>query len=324
MPKVSIIVPVYNVEQYLPKCIESLVSQTLQEIEIILVDDGSTDKSVEICDIYALQDSRIKVIHKQNGGLSDARNIGIEVAKGDYIAFLDSDDWVETSMYEYLYELAEKENAYIVQCDYIKTYDETEEIDFKECIQETIHTNIDALNLLFGKEHVKTIVVWNKLYHNSLFKDNKFPKGKVHEDEFLTYKLIYKTNKLINSNRPLLYYRQRNGSIMMQGFNEKRLHIVEALEERKAYFKMKGLKEASLKTESNLCGILKLLYVQASESKLDNKRFILKKLKQYIARNYIKFLMNPYITYRGKISLSICMLNNKRFCKMYKSYSKNI
>lgn len=323
MSKVSIIVPIYNVEQYLPKCIESLLEQTLQEIEIILVDDGATDRSSEICDIYALKDHRIKVIHKINGGLSDARNVGIEVAQGEYITFLDSDDWVEPNLYEYLYSLAKKEDADIAQCDYIEVYAEDIQIDFRQHIKETIHTGAEALGLLFGEEYVKTVVVWNKLYRRILFEEIRFPKGKVHEDEFTTYKVIHKANKLVNSNIPMVYYRQREGSIMAEGFNEKRLHVIEAWEEKYLYLKQEGLEELALRTEANLCSTLKRLYVQTKRSNLINKNKILKDLRNEMKTKYIRFIKNPYITDRGKITLTICLLNGQVFFKLYGTYINN-
>ena len=323
MPKVSIIVPIYNVQQYLAKCIDSLLEQTLQEIEIILVDDGATDRSPEICDTYALKDQRIKAIHKTNGGLSDARNVGIEVAQGEYIAFLDSDDWVESNFYEYLYNLVKKEDADIAQCDYIKAYSEDVQINFRYHIKETAHTGVEALGLLFGEEYVKTVVVWNKLYRRSLFEEIRFPKGKVHEDEFTTYKVIHKANKLVNSNLPMIYYRQREGSIMAEGFNEKRLHVLEAWREKYTYLKQEGLEELALRTEANLCSTLKGFYVQTKKSNLVNKDKVLKDLRNEITRKYIKFIKNPYITGRGKTTLTICLLNGQVFCKLYSAYINN-
>lgn len=323
MPIVSVIVPIYNVEQYLSQCIVSLMIQTLEDIEIILVDDGATDRSSSICDEYALRDTRIKVIHKENGGLSDARNVGIGVAQGKYIAFLDSDDWVTPNFYEYLYELIERENADIVQCDYIEAYSEDIKINFKEDIKEVIYTGVEALHLLYSEEYAKTVVVWNKLYKKELFKDIRFPKGKVHEDEFTTYKLLHQATKVVNSNCPMVYYRQREGSIMAQGFNEKRLHVLEAWKEKRDYFEKHNLKELAQRTECSLCGTLKSFYVQTQKTELVNKKEILNQLKKEMRQNYIRYIRNPFITNRGKISLTICLLNSSIFCRMYSAYVDN-
>lgn len=324
MIKVSVIVPIYNVEQYLVKCIESLLIQSLKDIEIILVDDGATDNSPNICDEYALKDNRVKVIHKQNGGLSDARNIGIEIAQGEYIAFLDSDDWVESNFYEYLYNLIEKEHADIAQCDYVKVYSDEATIDFKETIKESVHTGIEALYLLHSEEYVKTLVVWNKLYKRELFKNIRFPKGKVHEDEFTTYKVLHQASKVVNSNLPMVYYRQREGSIMAQEFNEKRLHVLDAWKEQRSYFEKHGLDELVQRTDCRLCNALKEIYMQTNISKLVNKEEILKQLKKDIRKDYNRYLKNSYITNRGKIGLTIFLLNRQVFCKIYSVYTGKV
>lgn len=321
MAKISIIVPVYNVEQYLEKCIESILNQTLEDIEIILIDDGATDNSSQMCDDYALRDNRIKVIHKTNGGLSDARNAGLEIATGKYIAFLDSDDWVESNTYEYLYSIIQRENADIVQCDYIEAYNEDTKITFNGNIRECVYTGIEALQLLSCEGWVKTVVVWNKLYRKEVFDPIRFPKGKVHEDEFTTYKVLHKANKVINSNLPLIYYRQREGSIMNEEFNEKRLHKLEAWKEKRDYFEQHNLKDLAQQTEYMMCGCLKDFYLKTQTSELVNKQQILKQLKNNMKKDYIKYIKNPCITNRGKISLTICLLNRKVFLKMYGSYT---
>lgn len=320
MPIISVIVPVYNVEQYLSQCIDSLLTQTLEDIEIILVDDGSTDACPQICDAYALRDTRIKVIHKVNGGLSDARNWGIERAQGEYIAFLDSDDWVKPDFYEYLYNLIQRKNADIAQCDYIKVYDNTTKIDFDEAIKESTHTGVEALYLLCGEEYIKTVVVWNKLYKRKLFDKIRFPKGKIHEDEFVTYKVLHKASKFVNSNIPMVYYRQRPDSIMAQKFSEKRLHVLEAWKERRDYFKQHNLIELAHRTECELCVTMKAAYVYIQKSDLQNKKEILKQLKKEIKEDYIKYICNPFITIKGKITLTICLLNGQVFYKLYSTH----
>lgn len=324
MPKVSIIVPIYNVGQYLTKCIESLINQTLEDIEIILVDDGATDNSTEICDEYALRDNRIKVIHKQNGGLSDARNTGIDVAKGEYLAFLDSDDWIEPNFYEYLYNVIQREQADIVQCDYIEAYNEDIVIQFNECIKENMYTGVEALTLLYGPEYIRTVIACSKIYKKELFVGIRFPKGKIHEDEFTTYKLLHKASKVVDSNVKMYYYRQREGSIMAQGFNEKRLHVVEAWKERINYFNQYTLEELAQRTESNLCRMLKALYAQAKQSNSNNKKKILKSLKKDMQKYYIAFIKNRHITNKGKIMLTICILNETVFCNLYNRYGECI
>lgn len=317
---ISIIVPVYNVEDYLCKCIESLINQTLKDIEIILVNDGSTDTSPQICDRYAKKDKRIKVIHKENGGLSDARNTGISVANGKFIAFLDSDDWVNLEMYEKLYSYACVNDADIVQCDFMKVYNEENfscnNIDTKT----ELHTGIQALNHLHGNRHGKTVVVWNKIYKKELFRDIRFPKGRIHEDEFIMYKILHKSNKIIDTNLPMVYYRQRNGSIMNSEFNIKRLDILDAWKERIDFFEDNKLVELKEITESRLCSKLKSMYSELSKSNIKNKDKILKCIKRYMITDYSKFIKNSYITNKGKVALTVCIVNGRLFCKIYESH----
>lgn len=317
MALISIIVPVYNVEKYLEKCVESLTSQTLKDIEIILINDGSQDLSGNICDSLSKNDSRIKVIHKENGGLSDARNIGIDLAVGEYLAFVDSDDWCEPKMFEMLYNLAIKYKADIVQGDYIEAYDEECTIDN---IQEEIskYSANEILEELYGSKYPKAVVVWNKIYKKKLFDKIRFPKGKLHEDEFTTYKLFHKANLIIDTNFPLYYYRQRPGSIMNSEFNIRRLDKLEALNKRYEYFIENGLDDLANKTQANLCGIMKDSYFFINDSKIRNKILILKKLKSEMRENYFNFIKNKEITLKGKITLTLCILNGKLFCNIYR------
>ena len=267
---ISVIVPVYNVDNYLRKCIDSLIVQTLKDIEIILVNDGSTDESIDICEEYKLKDNRIKVIHKENGGLSDARNKGIDIAKGKYISFVDSDDWINPQMLEKLYILASKYEADIVQGDYIKAYDE--DIIVNNMSENIIKYNAEQiLDELYSGNYTKNIVVWNKIYKRELFNDIRFPKGKLHEDEFTTYKILHKANLIIDSNIPIYYYRQREGSIMNSDFNIKRLDLLEALKERKEYFIQNGLGKLSCKTEAKLCSLIKIFYIKIHSSNIIEK-----------------------------------------------------
>ena len=204
MVKVSIIVPVYKVEQYIDNCIKSLLSQTLIEIEIILVDDGSPDNSGEICDAYQKIDNRIKVIHQENGGLSKARNSGLKIANGEYIVFVDSDDWIKNTMCEKLYNAAQEDNAEIAICKIINAINEQQYDQTNDTCNKEILTNVEAVNQLYdGTNHVEMVVAWNKIYKKELFDDIEFANGKIHEDEFTTYKLLYKANKVVKINKYL-------------------------------------------------------------------------------------------------------------------------
>lgn len=218
-PLISIIIPVYKIEKFIDKCINSIISQTYQNLEIILVDDGSPDNCPNICDKYAKMDNRIKVIHKPNGGLSDARNAGIDICKGDYIGFVDGDDYISENMYEHLLEHCIKYNADIAICGIYAIDEDYNNLSiYNPMIYNQITlSNIQALRHLFLTFDVNFEVAWNKLYKRDLFfnKDNiRYPYGKLHEDTYTTYKLLYYANNIAVFNEPLYYYVQRNGSIM--------------------------------------------------------------------------------------------------------------
>ena len=224
MPKISIIVPVYKVEKYIEQCIDSILNQTFKDFELILVDDGSPDKCPEICDKYALKDERIKVIHKSNGGLSSARNAGIEIATGDYIGFVDSDDFVHHKMYETLYNYALEYNADISICNYIKFTSEDKpyniaDIDKNIKIEE--YDNISALKQLY-KDNIGVFWgPWQKIYKRNLFEKIKFEEGRIHEDRLICHRLLYESKKTIYIPKIFYYYRVRNGSISTSTFKPK-------------------------------------------------------------------------------------------------------
>lgn len=228
---ISIIVPIYKVEKYLEKCIESILAQTYKNIELILVDDGSPDNCPSICDRYAKKDSRVIVIHKQNGGLSDARNMGLNIAKGDFISFIDSDDFVSDDFCELLLGAIIRENADMAICNYLRI-DENDnliqeknvDLPFKnECISPE-----EFMQGYFGKQGWYYVVVWNKIYKRSLFDNLRFPYGKQHEDEFLIHHLIAQCNRIACIKNALYYYVQRKSSIISQ-ISIKNMDLGEAL-----------------------------------------------------------------------------------------------
>lgn len=232
MPKVSVIVPVYNVEKYLIKSLDSLVNQTLKDIEIIVVNDGSTDNSKKIIEIYKEKyQDKIKYLEKPNGGLSDARNFGIPHATGEYIAFLDSDDYVELDTYEKMYNKAKEENADMVECDFIWEYPDKRKID-----------NGIIYN---GKKEMLTyarVVAWNKLIKRDLLEKYKieFPKGLRYEDVEFFYKMVPYYNKVSFVKEPLIHYIQRESSISKVQ-NERTKEIFEVLDNVINYYKNKNL-----------------------------------------------------------------------------------
>lgn len=236
--KISCIVPVYNVEKYIGKCLDSILNQSFKDFEVILIDDGSTDDSGKICDEYEKIDDRIKVIHKTNGGLSDARNTGIENAKGDYFIFIDSDDYIEENMFEILYNLNIDNNTEIAACDKAFVFEDTGKIEYGN------ETN--TVHILNPEETFKIIVdfykklgmeMWNKLYSKKLFDNVRFPKGKNFEDQATQYKLIFLSNKISYIEKSMYYYLRRDNSITTQKYSDKEKQRFEMVNSMVNYIK---------------------------------------------------------------------------------------
>lgn len=233
MDLISVIVPVYNVEAYLDKCISSIVNQTYRNLEIILVDDGSPDNCPAMCDAWKEKDSRIVVLHKENGGLSDARNAGMGAAHGEFISFIDGDDWIEPRFFEILQHELEAQNADVAAVQYRLCWegDACERQSAYEHV--TVYDRQTAMRLLIQNQ-IKQ-VVWNKLYRSAQIRDIPFEKGKVHEDEFWTYQVIGRIERFAAIDYIGYDYFQRAGSIMGAGYSSKRLDAVEAKTRRQAY-----------------------------------------------------------------------------------------
>ena len=234
MPKVSVIVPIYNVEKYLEKCINSLLSQTLEDIQIILVNDGSKDNSGNIAREYEKNNkNRIIYVEKENGGLSDARNYGLKYATGDFIAFLDSDDYIEKNAYEEMYNKAIEENADYVECDFIWEFPNKIRVDK----QYPYKNKKEMLSFV-------RVVAWNKLIKRQLITDNnlEFPKGLRYEDIEFTYKLIPFVNKFAYVDKPFVHYVQREGSIANVQ-NERTAEIFTVLDNVIEFYKKNNIYE---------------------------------------------------------------------------------
>ncbi len=240
MAEISVIVPVYKVEKFIRRCVDSILCQTFRDFELILVDDGSPDSCGQICDDYAVRDSRIHVIHQQNGGLSAARNTGIDwvmaESRSHWLAFVDSDDWVHPKYLQQLYETAEQTLCKISACGFIRTEGEAfpEGEDFSVL-------SLSADDYYCGKHHDGvTAVAWNKLYHRSLFKNLRYPIGKLHEDEFTTYQAVYQAGKIGVTPARLYAYYQNPEGIMRSDWNPRRMHVLEAFEQQLAFAREQG------------------------------------------------------------------------------------
>lgn len=217
---ISVIVPIYKVEAYLDECVQSIVDQTYPHLEIILVDDGSPDSCGSMCDEWAKRDARIKVIHKPNGGLSDARNAGLEIASGDYIAFVDSDDWIEPGMYEKMLSALVKEEADICACRILSCFPDRRAA--WGCPSYRVTDPEQTLAMLYD-DAAYPVSALNKLYRRELWEQLRFPVGKICEDAFTTYRLIHSAERIVQLPEALYCYRIRPESIMTSRFSPKRM-----------------------------------------------------------------------------------------------------
>lgn len=243
-PCISVIVPVYNVEKYLNKCIDSILSQKLSNYELLLIDDGSTDSSSEICKTFALQDHRIKYFRKENGGLSDARNFGIERAVAKYIVFIDSDDYIDSDYLVSLYTAIVNNDADVAMCGFKFVNDKYDLIDrvsvsdFEE--DKKVISGKNLLRNVFKKNGHVFVVVWNKIYKRKLFDTVKFEKGRLYEDEYINFKLFWNVQKIALVDKQNYNYVQRNGSIKISKISKKKIiDIFEIYQRRMEFYKLK-------------------------------------------------------------------------------------
>lgn len=233
-PLISVIVPVFKVEQYLDRCVESIVNQTYQNLQVILIDDGSPDNCPEKCDAWSEKDVRVNVIHQENGGLSDARNAGMRVARGEYIGFVDSDDWIAPEMYERLIEAMQKDESDIAACTVKMVWEDGSPENLltvqKKCVLDRSEAQLALL-----KESLLKQPVWYKLYRSRIILEIPFEKGKYHEDVFWSYQAIGMARRVSIIDYIGYYYWQRSASIMGERYSLKRLDAVEAKVRRQDY-----------------------------------------------------------------------------------------
>ena len=300
-PLISVIVPIFRVEAYLRRCVDSILAQSYQNLEILLVDDGSDDGCPAICDAYAEQDARVRVIHKKNGGLSDARNAGIDVATGDYFGFVDSDDYIHPDMFLRLVEKAMETGADLVRCGRAKVDAEEQILEQTGAFPNQVLTQMEALNYMIDSHTGATVGIWLGLYRRELFDGLRFPVGRIHEDEYLTPRLLLACQTVSYIDDVLYYYNQGNGdSIMRRAFSPKRLDLIWVMEDRLAYFKQLDHPEIYQKTEKRFCQNLFFMIRQMIRNPIKNRKYLwaqIKKLHQY--RN--DFLRNPYISAKQKM-----------------------
>lgn len=228
-PLVSVIVPIYNVEAYLKRCVDSIIKQTYQNLEIILVDDGSPDNCPKMCDDFAQKDSRIVVVHKENGGLSSARNAGIKASKGEYLSFIDSDDYIKEDMIEKMLLAMTSTNSELSCCGRYVVYDDgAKEKQFVNSNVCTL-TSTEALKAMLCGTYVGE-PAWDKMYKKELFDDIEFPEGEINEDIVIMPLLFGKCNRIVHVPEAFYYYCKNGASITRSGYSPKKSIVIEHLE----------------------------------------------------------------------------------------------
>ena len=318
---ISIIVPVYNVEQYLEKCVNSIINQTYKNLEIILVDDGATDTSGKMCDELAKIDSRIKVYHKENGGLSDARNYGVERATGEYIGFVDSDDYIDSEMYEKLYEAIKKENTDVAECNLKIIYPDrvelfTEKKYYSVCTKQEYLEEYLKIEKVFGSACVRLI-------NSKIAKKINFPVGKLYEDTYYAYSLINVADSYVIMDAPYYNYLMRENSITNARFNPRIFNLIEIVEEfhNTVYENYPGLEEAA--DCRRMYAYFSVLNSILLEDEFKNNSYY-PKIINYFKGNYKMILKNKYINRSRKLSVILIKLNIDLYRKVLMKYKKKI
>ena len=316
MPLISVIVPVYNVAPYLRQCLDTIINQTYTNIEIIIIASTSTDNSVEICEEYAKKDGRITLLHSEPRGLSDARNRGIETSHGEYLSFIDSDDYIHPDFLSTLYRICSEYDCDIAQCGYIRVDTNYNKIHSQpEKDIETYSGREMCYNLYYGIPNgIANVVTWSKLYRQHLFSELRFPVGKIHEDEATTHQLFYTAEKVGVTTQTLYFYRRVPTSIMGVGFTLKRLNGLQFFEERAEFFKEKG--------ENELYALWYLHYVKSYAGYLKNLKIhypqevsLRKMLRKRCLKGQIESLKNRHITLKDKV-IMILILDFPRTAKV--------
>lgn len=316
---ISVIIPIYRVENYLEKCIESVRNQTYRDMEIILVDDGSPDGCGAICDRYRNLDGRIKVLHKENGGLSDARNKGIDMATGEYILFVDSDDFIHPQMLEILYHAIQETGADISVCGFKEVGEKDEVIPESIAIEEEleIFENQEVMNQLQHKNLI-TVVAWNKLYKREIFADDiRYPKGRLHEDEFLIHQVLHRCKRTVYVERELYYYVRREDSITGKVKMANVADGWKSCEERLAFLEQHGYAQMALWTKLHM-----LHYVHKSYKTLciiPESRDFRNKLRKDFLRLYKEKEVKKILGKRKRREYRRFIISSRLYPVFYKS-----
>ncbi|MBR6040479.1 MAG: glycosyltransferase family 2 protein [Clostridia bacterium] len=308
---ISVIVPVYNVEAYLAQCLDSVLAQTYHDLEILLIDDGSTDRSGSICDAYQAKDERIRVFHTDNHGLSAARNVGLDHASGDYILLLDSDDWIDENTAQILLEYAARYEADVVSCAYYCEWKNRR--DIKEKLDHPIILEGKQIMRAHIQEPYLGYVPWNKLYDKRLFSDIRYPAGRKHEDVIITHKLLESAERVVCIPEALFHYRKRANTISRVYSMDSMVAYWEAHDERykalsKAYPEYQdALIEECFRAISRMCR----WYASFSKTERARGEAVMQEMQSFAKQHERRILQGKHFSFMTKVSC-ICVKKRSR------------
>lgn len=327
LPLISVIIPVYNVETYLIRCLDSVKSQTYSNLEIILVDDGSTDQSGELCDAEARQDSRIQVIHQPNQGLSAARNAALDIAKGEYITFVDSDDTISTTMIADLYRLCIGNQVKMSICSFFEVYpDGSKKVDFSKNWSSTgLEQVLDTVNCLQSMllEQGFTVSAWGKLYQCELFATVRYPVGALYEDVGTTYQLVLKCPRVAFTASPRYNYYQNKNSITKQSFSSSKLSLVELTDKMcdtldEIYPQLQNVtKERRMRARFSI--LRQVIFIKNPDKSIKD---IEKTQIDYLKAHKDYIFKNPCASKQDKIALRALLISKQLFKLGWKIHSR--
>lgn len=304
MPQISVIVPVYKVDQYLDRCVGSILSQTFRDFELILVDDGSPDGCPAICDEYAAKDSRVIVIHQENGGLSAARNAGIDWAfansDSQWLSFIDSDDWVHPEYLERLLCAAVQNNVSVSICGYVETNGEEPENKDDDMVP-----SLWKPEDFYVEHNVNATIACGKLYRKECFETIRYPVGKLHEDEFTTYKILFQQHEVAVIFTPLYFYYHNPDSITTSEWSPRRMEVIAAFDEQLDYFSHNDYPAAMERRVRSYLWMLNSQYHGASSAKQDYATEIkqLRAKMKYILQRYVRQIDRTWLEYAAIIEI---------------------
>lgn len=315
---ISVIVPVYKVEQYLEKCVNSIIAQTYSNLEIILVDDGSPDKCGYICDSFLKKDSRIKVIHKSNGGLSSARNAGIDIASGEYIGFVDSDDYIEPFMYEKLLDLIKHDKSKLAVCSVNYVYEDGKKIN-KTCSKKNILFNFHNAIIEMNIHRLFDMGAWSKLYHKSLFDNLRFPVGKLSEDFYIMFKLFDRAQSISYLAIPCYNYLQRSNSITR---STKINHDHEYAAEEQMLYLDKKYPDLKIVSHTSYASAALTVYDSYIKNCVACSKKQLYHFRNIIRQNFCYIKQANYLPKSKKIQFTLFILSPYIYKNVFKIYRK--